>query len=130
MIIGAVTIDSRNSEELSDFYQKLLGWEKMHHSEDGSDFIAVYGKEGQGPLLVFQDDPDYEPPVWPSETGRQQTMVHLDLFMTWDEYDDAIRHAISCGAAPAQVQFSDKWKVMLDPAGHPFCIDPVLPNKT
>ncbi len=130
MKIGAVTFDSTNSEELSDFYQKLLGWEKLHHTEDNNDFIAVYSKDGQGPMLVFQDDPDYEPPVWPTGRGRQQTMVHLDLFVTWDEFDEAIRHAVSCGATPAQVQFSDKWKVMLDPAGHPFCIDPVLPNQT
>ena len=130
MKIGAVTFDSRNSEELSGFYQKLLGLNKFHHSEDGSDFIGLYNENGEGPLLVFQDDPNYEKPIWPSEPGRQQTMAHLDLYVTRDEYEGAIEHAISCGAVPAPVQFSDKWKVMLDPAGHPFCIDPVLPDHT
>lgn len=101
----------------------------MHNNTDDGEFIVVYSENGQGPMLVFQEDPDYEQPVWPTEQGRQQTMVHLDFYVTQDEYDDAIQHAISCGATPAQEQFSDKWKVMIDPAGHPFCIEPLLQNK-
>ena len=90
MKIGAVTFDSRNSEDLSDFYQRLLGMKKFHHSEDGSDFIGLYNENGEGPLLVFQDDPHYESPVFPSEPDLQQTMVHLDLFVTRDEFEGAI----------------------------------------
>ncbi len=129
MIIGAVTIDSDNAEALSTFYQKLLGWEKGSNTEDGQTFIFLYDKAGRGPLLVFQEDPDYERPVWPAEPGKQQTMAHLDFFMTKAEYHGAVEHALACGATKAPVQYSEGWTVMLDPAGHPFCIDPVLPDE-
>jgi len=37
------------------------------------------------------------------------------------ERSSAARHAVSCGASKADVQYSDHWTVMIDPAGHPFC---------
>jgi hypothetical protein len=57
------------------FYQKLLGWEKLLNTQQNNHFISVYSKAGQGPMLVFQDDPDYEPVVWPTGRGRQQTYI-------------------------------------------------------
>ena len=129
MIIGAVTFDSGNSEELSDFYQKLLGWSKRHYNAGGENFIAVYSENGPGPRLVFQEVSNYEKPVWPLKQGLQQQMVHLDFYVTQDEYEPAIQHAISCGAIVSEEQLSGEWIVMLDPAGHPFCIGPILPLK-
>ena len=129
MKVGAVTFDAKDPEELAEFYQKLLGWKKMHNNTEDGNFIIVYSEDEKGPMLLFQEDPDYEPPVWPSEKGRQMTMVHIDIHVTRDEYEKTIRHAISCGAVPAKTQFSDKWKVMIDPAGHPFCIEPLMRNK-
>ena len=34
-----------------------------------------------------------------------------------------INTVIDCGDAQIMAQFDDRWRVMLDPAGHPFCID-------
>ncbi len=36
----AIILDSGNSEELSDFYSKLLGWTK-HKSDDGEWIVVV-----------------------------------------------------------------------------------------
>ena len=128
MIIGAVTFDSGNPEELSDFYQQLLGWKKFRNTADGDTYIGVFDESKPGTILVFQETADYEKPVWPPRRGQQQTMVHLDFFVTREEYDGAVAHAVSCGARLADEQFSDKWTVLLDPAGHPFCIEPLLPS--
>jgi hypothetical protein len=47
-------------------------------------------------------------------------MVHLDFYV--EDLEEAVNHAIACGAKQAKIQYSDFWKVMIDPAGHPFCI--------
>lgn len=62
----------------------------------------------------------YQPPVWPEAIESQQQMAHLDFAV--DNLEKAVSYAIECGAVMAGEQFSDGWKVMLDPAGHPFCL--------
>ena len=116
----AVILDSNNSEELSAFYAKMLGWERMKLDDE---WIVVYNKESHNfPLLTFQEIENYERPVWPAESGKQQQMVHLDFHV--EDVDEAVKHAISCGAVLSDIQLEDAWRVMLDPAGHPFCILP------
>lgn len=121
MKLGCVTLDSRNADELADFYQKLLGWTiRFTNTDEGLKFVGLVN-ETIGVTLLFQEDSDYVPPVWPIEPGQQQHMMHLD-FHTNDLEKD-VNHALACGAKLAQTQHSDKWRVMIDPAGHPFCIE-------
>ncbi|HML49110.1 MAG TPA: VOC family protein, partial [Clostridia bacterium] len=72
--------------------------------------------------LLFQYDENYVRPVWPVEPGEQQQMAHLDFFV--ENLEEGVAHALSCGAVLSPVQFADSWRVMIDPAGHPFCICP------
>lgn len=120
IILGGVTIDCLDPKELAEFYRKLLGWVKTY--EDGS-FVCIAPPAG-GVRIGFQRNPDYVPPVWPEEPGKQQQMAHLD-FRAKDKEDMArlVEHGILCGAQKAQEQFSEMWTVMIDPAGHPFCFD-------
>ncbi len=121
MKLGCVTLDSRNADEHADFYQKLLGWTiRFANTDEGLKFVGIVN-ETTCLTLLFQEDRDYIPPVWPTESGRQQTMAHLD-FHTEDLEKD-VNFAIACGAKLAETQCSDKWKVLIDPAGHPFCIE-------
>jgi hypothetical protein len=62
----------------------------------------------------------YEPPLWP---GR--AIVHLDL--TADDIDAATERALSLGASRSE-QPDPRWRVLLDPAGHPFCMTPFTPG--
>ena len=65
-----VTIDSGDSEALSDFYAALLGWKKVRVNEE---YIIVAGSEDRSvPWLTFQEVEGYTPPVWPLERGRQR----------------------------------------------------------
>jgi glyoxalase superfamily protein len=61
----------------------------------------------------------YRPPTWPdSEVAKQ---IHLDLAV--DDLDAAEAEATRLGARRAETQPTpNKWRVMLDPAGHPFCL--------
>ena len=70
--------------------------------------------------LSFQYEPGYEPPVWPATSGQQQMMVHLDVEV--DDLESALADALGMGAVLACHQPQDDVRVLLDPAGHPFCL--------
>ena len=127
MKLSSIVIDSDNANKLSEFYQKLLGWDKKvyNHSENG-DWIVLVNKEMSTTRLVFQQIDDYKKPVWPEEKNEQQQMMHLDFYS--DNVDESIKRAIECGAVLAKYQSGD-WKVLIDPAGHPFCIVPTRQNR-
>ncbi|CAB1241702.1 conserved protein of unknown function [Ruminococcaceae bacterium BL-6] len=118
--INAVVLDCKDPSVLSDFYVRLLGWKKEPDNED-EEFVGIFSPAGNIRIL-FQKNEDYVSPVWPEEPGKQQQMTHLD-FIVKDKKQMglAVRHAVSCGASKADVQYSDHWTVMIDPAGHPFC---------
>ncbi|MDT8718464.1 VOC family protein [Clostridium sp. 19966] len=112
----SVVIDCKNANTLADFYASLLGWQK---NTDDPEWISV-SKSGITPCLLFQEEVDYKPPVWPDNPNEQQKSIHLDFAVS--DIKKAIQHAIDCGATAASVQFSDYWTVMIDPEGHPFCL--------
>ena len=115
------TLDSDNSEELSAFYQKLLGWKRHDFNSDTEFIVLSNDKDGCMPVrLLFQQVENYVPPVWPAEPGKQQQMTHLDFHV--EDVEEGVAHALSCGATLSPIQFADRWRVMFDPAGHPFCI--------
>ncbi|MDR2502494.1 MAG: VOC family protein [Oscillospiraceae bacterium] len=120
MKLGCVTIDSRDADALADFYQKLTGWTIRFTNTDGGKFVGLVNGDN-GMILLFQENDEYAPPVWPVTPGAQQPMAHLDFHT--DDLERDIAHALACGARIAEAQYSDKWRVMLDPAGHPFCIE-------
>jgi len=114
--ICSITLDSKDSDALSDFYAALLGWQK---NSGEPEFIGV-STPGEFPVLWFQQVDDYQPPVWPEEADAQQQMVHIDFVV--DDVKKAVRHALACGATKSPNQYHDRWTVMFDPAGHPFCL--------
>ena len=81
---------------------------------------ATIGPTDGVTYLAFQTSPGYERPVWPSADGAQQMMMHLDFQV--DDLDAAVAHAVDLGAQEAQYQPQDDVRVLLDPAGHPFCL--------
>ena len=116
-IIG-IAFDCPNAGELADFYVKLSGWPLEMSTEE---WAAIRTPEGI--LLVFQTVDDYAPPVWPWTEGQQQQMAHIDFKV--DNLSEAVKHALYCGATKSCVQYYDTSTVMLDPAGHPFCLSTV-----
>ena len=118
-----VVLDSDNANELSKFYEKLLGWTRF----PGEEYTVLANVEQQGfpTWITFQQADDYVPPVWPAAIDEQQQMAHLDFHV--EDVEEAVKHALSCGATMAENQFEDGWRVMIDPAGHPFCLLPPPP---
>jgi len=114
--IDSVVIDCKEAAALADFYKRLLGWKSF---AAGEEWEGITDQEGKF-YIYFQTEPDYEPPVWSASPGCQQMMIHLDFAVS--DLDRAVEYAISCGAKLADVQYTQNARVLLDPAGHPFCL--------
>jgi catechol 2,3-dioxygenase-like lactoylglutathione lyase family enzyme len=113
-----VTLDAPDARALARFYANLLGWELFEN--DGEDGAAVAPSADAGYNLGFQTESQYVRPVWPAEPGRPQMSMHLEIQV--DDLDEAVAFAVAAGAEVAAFQPQETVRVMLDPAGHPFCL--------
>lgn len=118
--IYSYVLDCKETQKLAKFYASLLKWEYGFHDEEYAWVYAPGTHQGEYPFILFQLNLEYEPPLWPEEPKAQQQMAHIDFVV--NDLKKAVEHAIQCGATTANAQFSDNWRVMLDPAGHPFCL--------
>jgi Glyoxalase-like domain len=109
-------IEAPDPLALAGFYSQLLDW-PIGHQEPGTAILAA----PQGSVyLVFQQAEDFTPPVWPPVAGSQRTMMHFDFQV--GDLDEAVTEAVALGAILAEQQPNDHVRVLLDPAGHPFCL--------
>ncbi|MFV0330913.1 MAG: VOC family protein [Dysgonomonas sp.] len=112
-----VVIDCKDAGVLAEFYSKLLGWDWTHPQANG--WAAITSPTGM--VMAFQEIEDYQPPVWPWRKEEQGQMLHLDFYV--DNLDEAVTYAIELGAKLADKQYFRTSRTMIDPAGHPFCLD-------
>lgn len=117
--LAAVSLDTDDPAGLASFYKELLGLEDYFSSDD---FVALKG----GPvLLTFQRVHEHIKPTWP--TGAAPKQVHLELAVT--DLAASESAATALGATRAEEQPApDKWIVLLDPSGHPFCMTTLIPE--
>ena len=109
-------IEAPDPGALAAFYSALLDWPVVHQ-EPGT---AIVKPPQDSVYMVFQRAEDYVPPVWPPAGGAQRTMMHLDIEVT--DLDAAAADAVALGARVADFQPQDNVRVLLDPAGRPFCL--------
>ncbi len=112
-----VNLDAPDGPGLAHFYARLLGWQVFGETEDGA---AVAPSEDAGYNLAFQTEKLYVRPVWPAVDGQPQMSMHLEIEV--DHLDEAVAYAVGVGAELASYQPQETVRVMLDPAGHPFCL--------
>jgi predicted enzyme related to lactoylglutathione lyase len=109
-------IEAPDPRALASFYSQLLGWPVVHQ-EPGTAIISP----PDGPIyVVFQEAPDFQPPVWPPQPGDQRPMMHFDFQV--GDLDSAVAEAVSLGARVSVHQPQPNVRVLFDPAGHPFCL--------
>jgi catechol 2,3-dioxygenase-like lactoylglutathione lyase family enzyme len=114
--LAAAVLGTPDPRGLARFYQRLLGWPLR---DDGPEWAALRPADG-GTGLSFQIERDRVPPVWPAGPGDPRMQLHLDIEV--DDLDAAVGLAVEAGATVAEFQPQDDVRVMLDPAGHPFCL--------
>jgi hypothetical protein len=111
-----IVLEAPDPGTLLHFYSDLLGRPIYTESDDGG---ALDMGEGVA-YLAIQRAEVYEPPVWPLEPGQQGMQMHLDFEVS--DLAAATDHALELGATLAGFQPQEDVRVLLDPAGHPFCL--------
>lgn len=111
-----IVLEAPDPQALARFYSDLLGWEIAKEDPDGA---AIAPPEGVA-YLAFQLADGYIPPVWPAQEGAQRITMHLDFEVM--DLPEAVAHALELGARESEHQPQDNVRVMIDPAGHPFCL--------
>lgn len=114
--LRTVCIDCADAHVMADFYGRLLGWE-VTFSEPN--WVLMRDPAG-GTGLSFQAESGYREPTWPEQPTGHDKMLHVDIKV--DDPDAAVEHAVACGARLAEYQPQARVRVLLDPAGHPFCL--------
>ncbi|MGW0179872.1 VOC family protein [Nocardia sp. NPDC003345] len=111
--LAAIALDSDDPIGLGRFYRELLDLRTLHESEE----LVVLRAEGVA--VTIERVLDYRAPDWPNDTVPKQ--MHLDLFV--EDLDVSESSALSIGATKPETQPAPgKWRVLLDPSGHPFCL--------
>ncbi len=117
--LGSIALDCADPGPLSAFWAALLGGQVTFANED---FAAV--KTDRLWLAATRVE-DYSPPTWPG--GPVPKQVHLDLAV--DDLARAEERAVSLGAVRAPtLPAPDRYLVLIDPAGHPFCLSTQIPE--
>jgi hypothetical protein len=111
-----VALEAPDPEVLLRFWSEVL--EVPYELGDDGGGALDFG-EGVG-FVAVQKAEVYEPPVWPPEPGKQGMQLHLDIEVS--DLSAAVEHALELGATLAVFQPQDDVRVLLDPAGHPFCL--------
>jgi Glyoxalase-like domain len=116
--LAMTTLDCADPDPLAEFWAALLGGSVMARTED----VVVVRTDTiwLGAVRV----PDYAPPTWPN--GATPKHIHLDLAVR--DLAEAEAEALRLGARMADHQPQpDQWRILLDPAGHPFCLTANIP---
>lgn len=113
--IGTV-LSASDARQLAYFYRDLLGWPL---ASDEPDWCTMQ-IPGARANLAFSSEENYAPPVWPNGPGEAHMQLHLDIGVR--DLDAAVADAQRRGARLADFQPQDDVRVLLDPAGHPFCL--------
>jgi catechol 2,3-dioxygenase-like lactoylglutathione lyase family enzyme len=110
----AITIDCPDPTQLAQFYQQLLGGQLL---SSNNDFVVL--TSDRDVRLDFQRVTNHQSPPWPDPTAPRR--LHLDISV--DDLNQTEEHLLNLGATLAEHQpGGQRFRVLLDPAGHPFCI--------
>lgn len=113
--LAMVTLDCADPRAEATFWSAVLGWD-VAAAEDEYAMLS-----GPTSALGFGQVPGYEPPAWPNPAGSKQ--FHFDLAV--DDISAMEARCVELGASVPADQPGETWRVLLDPAGHPFCLTDV-----
>ena len=112
--LRVVAFDCPDALALADFYRGIVGGDVVPGDDD--DWVELHAPTG---MLAFQEIVGHRRPTWP--TGDTPQQAHIDIAV--ENLDGAEAAVLRLGALKADVQpRPDRFRVMIDPAGHPFCL--------
>jgi predicted enzyme related to lactoylglutathione lyase len=108
-----VDMECADPNELAEFYRQVLGWDVTHYQDQAA--VITNGSTS----IRFGRVDGYEPPGWPDSAAPKR--YHLDLDA--GDVPEAVERCLELGASKPDFQpGGDRWTVLIDPAGHPFCV--------
>lgn len=115
MKLSAITLDCPDPPALAAFYQQATGL--APHPGSNAEFAGLEGADGL--VIGFQRVDGYRAPSWPGQAVPQQ----LHLCFEVADLDEAEARLLELGAGKPDHQPNEsRWRVLTDPAGHPFCV--------
>ncbi|WP_232676393.1 VOC family protein [Nocardioides sp. R-C-SC26] len=109
-----ISLDCSDVRAQARFWSELLGYPIAHVQDE---YAMLVGSDG-APAVGFGQVEGFEPPAWPDPAGGKR--FHFDL--ACDDVAAVEERAVELGATLAEPQPGETWRVLLDPAGHPFCL--------
>ncbi len=99
----------------AEFYHQVLGWDVTHSQDD-------YAVIGDASIRIrLGRVAGYDASGWPDSAAPKR--YHLDLQV--DDLAKAVERCLELGAGKPEFQpGGDRWTLLTDPAGHPFCLCP------
>jgi len=112
--LAAITVDCEDPGPMAAFYQAAADGEFVREDADSA-WVKIAGT-----LWIFRRVENYVASSWPSHDVPLQ--IHMEFYV--DDIDAAEEKLTGFGATTAEYQpgRAGGLVVMLDPAGHPFCI--------
>ncbi|GAA4712336.1 VOC family protein [Pedococcus ginsenosidimutans] len=110
--LAMTTIDCADPSAEARFWAAALGGEVAHAQDEYA--MVTLGEQRIG----FGRVEDWTAPEWPNPHGTKQ--FHFDLAV--EDLAAAEAALTGLGATRPADQPSTDWVVLLDPAGHPFCL--------
>jgi catechol 2,3-dioxygenase-like lactoylglutathione lyase family enzyme len=128
MRMSGPVLDAPDVARLMQFYARFLGWkvEELEGPRPGHPPGDGWGRvrSPDGEKIEIQYEEHFVAPVYPGAPGAQGMQLHLDVWV--EDVPAGVAWALECGASEAAWQPPDRdatvLRVMLDPAGHPFCL--------
>ncbi len=112
--LGLTAFDRPDALALADSCNAIIGGDLVPGDDDG--WVEIHTPTGK---LAFQEIDDHRPPTWPNGDVPEQGHIDIDVL----NLDGAEAVVLRLGALKATTQPSpDQFRVMIDPAGHPFCL--------
>jgi Glyoxalase-like domain len=119
--LAMASLDCADPVPLAEFWAALLDGTVIANTED----VSVVQTDTI--MIATIRVPGYQPPTWPG--GETPKHLHLDLAVA--DLAEAESTALRLGARRADHQPQpDQWRVLTDPAGHPFCLTANIPFTT
>lgn len=110
--LAMITLDCADPEPVSRFWSELLGWDRIYLDENAAML------QGPSHAMGFGRVANYTAPSWPNDQGSKQ--FHLDL--STNDIATTAQRCMDLGAHQPEEQPGETWLVLIDPAGHPFCL--------
>ena len=120
--LAYTALDCDNPVELAHFYSKITG-HKVQPFDEGEtaetcEWLELID-EADFTAMAFQKIENYQKPTWP--TGGLPQQAHIDFHAK--VLDIAEKALLEIRAVKAEFQPKPhRFRIYLDPAGHPFCI--------